>query len=387
MSYYYCSYNLIDFEKLLFRNSCFFHVNVRLLFMLTHQPVIELIILFLGGHLNLAQILELVDPLSVDRPGRGEQLLETGLAEWSGVRQILLVRRGLAAGQIIEIWRAAGVEAVAEVLEEGTAGGAEISFELIDILCAILDLLATHLGQHRGNLCHGMWLGTGDVVEFVSVPLRTLLEANRRHLSHVVRADVRVLAITDRGSKKSLLFDVLDLILHQMVHVKIATDGGHRQAFVDQTLLTPPVVLEHQRNDLAVHGGVNVLVVSVRVGVCTETGNPHHVLDLILVVCAEVFGEFKMLRDQRVHATGEDVRDAIGSRAPGRLILEIKLHNLMRADALQEIRFRQIAGGGADVEFAAFVEEGDDGFSNTAAGSGNQNGGVGHLEIILFQQF
>merc|ERR1711920_729353 len=95
--------------------------------------------------LHVCQIGELVYTLGVDGPRGREELLQAGAAVWARLREVLLVGGRLAAREIVEVRRAACVEAIAQVLEEGTTSRAKVLLELVDVLLPILDLLAQNL--------------------------------------------------------------------------------------------------------------------------------------------------------------------------------------------------------------------------------------------------
>ena len=198
----------------------------------------------------------------------------------------------------------------------------------------------------------------------------TLDQADSSGLAHVVGAHERVLAIAKRALEESVV-DVFGFVFQQVVHVKIATDGGDGEALVDETLLGPPVMLKHERDNLSIHGRMDILIVRIGVRVGAEARNTNNVLNLVFLLRSKEFGELKVLGNQCIHTRREDVGDTIGGGAPSFLVLQIERNNLMSADAFQEIGFAGVACGGADGKFSTFVEKSDGGLADAAGGAGN----------------
>ena len=272
------------------------------------------------------------------------ELLKARLSSGSFAPQIIKVGGRLPPGQVVEVGGAASVEAIGEVLKEGRPSRTKVCLKALKGLRSVDYFLAQDSGQIRGNLVHVLRLGSGYVVELVAVPGRAFYETHHSCLCDVVCADKRVASAAERIREPALLVNVVAVRLQQVVHEKIGSEDSDGEAGVDEGLLAPPVVLEHDGDGGPVPADVLVRVVAGGVGVRPHAGDPHHVLHLPLQA-AQVLGEVEVVLQKWVQGCAVYRLHSSQSGTPGALVCQVKFDHLVCANLLQVVALCRVVHG------------------------------------------
>merc|ERR1719329_89248 len=171
------------------------------------------------------------------------QLFQASLSGRSLRGQVLGVACGLVARDVVEVRAHSRVESIAQIFEETRTGRAKVLLEIRHALWTILDGLANDLAQVCRDLVHVLRLRSSEVIELVGVHRRSIHEALRSSLTDIIGANKGIAGVAQRVAEPTFAIDILDVRLQQVVHEKVVPEHGQWHSSIDQTLLTPPVVL------------------------------------------------------------------------------------------------------------------------------------------------